>query len=399
MDIQIKNKKRENFGELVIIFAALISVFKNITDSSELFGFLDKFNNIILLIFLVCIGYKLLIQEYTFIKLVIIFGIGVICIYSTVVLKYYTFFYTYIFICALQNVDIKKVIKASMYMKLTLLSVHVFLFIAFFYLNPGLIIIFERNGIERYSFFMGHPNTFTAYLAWMLLEMIYIYYEKIKIWTMGIIWLVSIIFYCFTNSNTGTIVLSAVILIIYIEKFNNEKIKKAVRFMAGYGFMIFSLLFAFLSVIYVNLSGSLQSIWENFDSALTGRLMFGAYTYDNYGMTLIGRNITFPSKSFWHEHWIDAVYFDNSYYQFLFQMGGIYIILISIGMIYISKKTSSKENIFIIAGILYGIMEGYIINIFICFPFMFIGVYIFSKVDKSEKIKNKINMEGALWKK
>jgi len=41
-------------------------------------------------------------------------------------------------------------------------------------------------------------------------------------------------------------------------------------------------------------------------------------------------------------------------------------------------------------------MERYTTNIFICFPFLLVGKYIYE--EKNKRKKSKTNMEGALWK-
>jgi len=397
MDFKMDYKlKKENMGEIAIILAAVLSIFKNIMDSSEIFTALKGFNNIVLILFFMCIGYKMITQEYTFFRLIAIIFLGVLCAYSSLVLKYYSMFYSYLFICALQNVDLKKVIKFSMYTKAVLISLHVLLFFAAFFVKPDMINIFVRNDVSRYSFFLGHPNTFTAFLAWMLLEVIYIYYEKIKYYQLFLLWLVSLFFYIFTDSNTGTMVIAMVIILIAIARnpfFDPEKI---IRLIAGYSFIIFSAIFTLLAVSYTNLSGGLKIAWENLNESLTGRLLYGAYTIKNYGVTIFGSNPEFPTKSFWEGNWMDSIYFDNSYYQFLFKFGAIYIVILSFVFIYLSKNNTVIENIFLIALFIYGIMEAYIINIFICFPLIFIGKYILSKAVKRNK--KEIDMEGALWK-
>lgn len=388
--------KKQYFNQTVIILGYVLSLFKNIMDSSDIFSGFSKISNLFLLLFLLCVAYKLLTQKYNFVSIVFIAIMGAICIYSTILMKSYTLFYSFIFICAMQDVDLDKMLKTGAFTKVILITIHVGMYIIISNLMPSAIQLYYRAGVERQSFFLGHPNMFTAYLAWTCLEIIYVFRDVIKGWHLFLIWMINMMFFCFTNSNTGTIIVSVIIVLFYIEKRQLNKFNHILQNFSRYGFLCFSGIFAFLAMVYPNLNGIFKILWGQLNEKLTGRLLYGAYAYDYKGFTFIGRSFSFPIKSFWRGQWLDKIYFDNSYFEFLFFSGAFYLIVISIALIYISKKTTNIEKIFIIALICYAVMERYTINVFICFPFLLIGKYIYEEKNKREKPK--INMEGALWK-
>jgi len=388
--------KRQKFNQTVMIFGYVLSIFKNIMDSSDIFSGFGNITNFFLSLFLLCVAYKLLTQKYNFLSIAFIAIMGAICIYSTISMKSYTLFYSYIFICAMQDVDLDEMLKIGAFVKIILIAVHVGLYIIMSALIPDVIQIYYRNGVERQSFFMGHPNMFTAYLAWTCLEIIYVFRNVIKGWHLFLIWIINMIFFYFTDSNTGTIVISVVIILFYVEKRQFKIFNNVLKSCSKYGFLCFTGIFTFLAMVYPSLSGIFKTLWIQFNDQLTGRLLYGAYAYDNYGFTFFGRNIVFPDKSLWRGQWLDKIYFDNSYFEFLFLSGALYLIIISIALIYISKMTTNIEKIFIIALIFYAVMERYTTNIFICFPFLLVGKYIYE--EKNKRKKSKTNMEGALWK-
>lgn len=389
-------EKHNNFGEYVMIIACIVSILKNMMDSSEIFKQVPVLSNIFLAVFIVCVGYKLLIQKYNLIKLLLMVVLGLICAYSCFVLKYYTLFYSYIFIIALQRVNILKLIKASIITIGAMIAFHVVAYMIVARIQPEWIVYVYRNGIERQSFFMGHPNLFTAYLAWASLEAIYLYFDKLKGWHLLFIWALNIGFYFFTNSNTGTVVVTLIIILVYLDKKNMLRFNQALKFFSSYGYLIFSLIFTFLAAIYTHLSGTGKVLWNNLNEALTGRLLYGAYAFDQTGFTIFGRQNSFPLKSYWRGMWMDSIYFDNSYFEFLFELGAVYLIIFSIALIYVGKRASNIERIMLCAYVLYCVMEGYIINVFICFPLMLIGKYIYDK----QLVKKSLNdsKEVALWK-
>lgn len=390
------DEQKQNFGEIVMIIACVVSVLKNMIDSSELLKpQLHMLSKVFLVIFFVCIVYKIFIQKYTFLNLIILLVLGAICAYSNLTLKYYSFFYSYIFICGLQNVDINKILKASIVTKSIMLSIHIIMYFILFFMKPEVIVFFYRNGIERQSFFFGHPNTFTAFLAWTCLEIIYVYYKKLKVWHYLIIELINVVFYYFTNSNTGTIVVTGVIILSLLRSRNIKILEKTLSVLSKYGFLFASIFFYIIVRIYPLLKGNGIKLWENFDKALTGRLMFGAYTIDLYGITWFGRFLNTPSKSLWRGHWLDTIYFDNSYFEYMFRMGAIFLIIISLALIIYNSKMTYMDNLLICALIYYGVMEGYIINVFICFPLMLIGKFILEK--KEEELRELKEEEEPLW--
>lgn len=388
--------QKQNFGEIVMIIACVVSVLKNMIDSSLLLKpQLYILTKILLIIFFVCMVYKIFTQKYTFIKLIILLIIGAMCAYSNLTLKYYIFFYSFVFICGLQKVDINKILKASIVTKISMLSSHILIYFIFYFIKPEVIVYFYRNGVERQSFFFGHPNVFTAYLAWACLEIIYVYHKKLKAWHYLLIELINMFFYYFTNSNTGTIVVTGVVILSLLRSKNIKAVEKALSIISKYGFLLASVFFYVIARIYPLLNASGRELWENFDKALTGRLMFGAYTVDLYGITWFGRFLNTPSKSFWRGHWIDNIYFDNSYFEYMFRMGIIFLIIISVALIIYNNKMTYMDNLLICALIYYGVMEGYIVNVFICFPLMLIGKCMFEK--NQEELRKLKEEESALW--
>lgn len=390
---QIVNKQK--LPETAFILAFVIFIIKNILDSSSLVTRPGIVDDLLVLVFLILILYKLFTQTYSKIGLLFMGVSGVICLYSSLTLKYFSLLCSFLCICAVQNVDIRKVLKISARTKIIILAVHVIAYIFLYCLKPEVITFVYRNGLRRHYFFLGHANLFTGYLTWACLELLYVYYKKIRNWHLLLMWVVSIIFYQFTDSNTGTIVLTAIILMTLIEKKNIKSFNKGLSFLSKYGFALVSIFFPFITILYTRLNIPLLSeFWKRLNEGLTGRLLYGAYAYDTYGFTVLGRRIGFPEKVLWRGHWIDNIIFDNSYLWLFIQFGIIHLVVLSISFFLIERRTSNIEKMLIIIFTFYGIMEAYVVNVIICFPLLFIGKYIY--------LRNKTNRqsltEDRLWK-
>jgi hypothetical protein len=115
---------------------------------------------------------------------------------------------------------------------------------------------------------------------------------------------------------------------------------------------------------------------------MTGRLWFGAYSYDLFGFTFLGRNFDLyvPRKIFWDGRWGDYfIPFDNYYIGNLYHYGIINLVVTALALLLLTKRMENREKIIIVAFSFYGIMENYIINIAICFVLLIIGKYIYQK--------------------
>lgn len=369
------------WNERIFISAFVLAILKNVFDSTALIHIPGWAGNFLFLLPLFLFGYKLVMQSYSRHGLVLMLSCIGICAFSAIRCKNYTLLYSLISICAMQDVNIRKVLKASIRTKAAVLSIHVASYILLNILRPeSITYVYRVDGIRRHTFlFGGHANSFTAYLVWLCLEYIYLNYDKLKFPNYIMIWLLNVIFYQYTDTNTGIVVLTGVILAIYIVKLDWRYTNRALSAVSKYIFSVCSVVFPLISFSYTKLNGALLSAWEYLNDILSGRLLYGAVAYDAYGFTLFGRLIHFPIKVFWRGYWLDGIYFDNAYIGFFMTNGIFYLALIALAFYFMERGTNQLEKVLIIAFAFYGIMEAYISNIFICFPLLFIGKYIYER--------------------
>ena len=358
-------------------FSFVILTIKNMLDSTNLFNRPEILDNIFLVVFFACILWKLSLQTYRLWMLPIFLILGLICIYTCMQVKYYYLIFSFVGIIAMQDVKLKEVIKYTAFTKTLLLCIHVFVYGVIFVLSPENIHLIVRNGVARHYFLLGHPNTFSMYVLWNTFEYLYVYYEKIKKRHLLLLWSVNITFYLFTNSNTSFLVSTFTYFLVLLDKLEWKRFQHVLRLVSRNIFIWFALFFCGVSVFYTRFNGKLLEFYHILNEALTGRLLYGAYTYDVYGLTLFGRIITFPVKSYWRGFWFDTMVFDNSYIWLFTIYGSVYLIFIGLSLRWVGKYTIKEEMLLIIAYCLYGVMESYIINAAICFPLLIIGKYLY----------------------
>lgn len=382
--------KEKNFGQNLFEMAFLVLAVKNVLDSSSLINRPDVIDNLLILTFMGFIVWKLLLQTYTWWRLLFFGALGMLCTYTCIKGDYFYLFFTYIGTISMQNVELKSVMKKTSILKIILILIHVIAYLLCLGFTPESIQLVERNGVLRHAVFMGHPNTFSMYVLWTTMEFLYAHYEKLRIPSFLLLLLCNYFTYIFTDSNTSMIVSTVVIGLLIPYKASKEKWSmKFVHPVSKYGFLFCSIVFPLMVAVYPMLSGVAKNFFEILNEALTGRLLYGAYAYDAYGFSLIGRSIGFPAKSYWRGYWLDTIIFDNSYIWMFILYGCIYLAIISVTFIWMSKRTTNIEKILVIGLTFYGIMEAYIVNASICFPLFFIGKYMYQVFDERREKKEK----------
>lgn len=382
------HKNIESTDQRIFNLALILLTVKNMLDSTSIWRRPEIVDVFLLLTIFALLIWKVLRQNYKVWQLVLAVLIGIPCIYTCFHQKYFYLLFSFVCIFSMQNVNLEKSIKNVAFVKTGILLVHVLYFFACRIFAPYLIATFVRNGVIRYSFFLGHPNTFSMYVLWNTFEYLYVYNEKLTSPAIIGLWLINIIFYQITNSNTALLVSTSVYSIVLLEYLIGKRSNSIglLRVGAGYFFAAFGLFFTLITIFYTSMSGWILDAYEDLNKALTGRLRFGAFAYDVRGLTWFGNNGGFSRKTYWRGFWIDSVVFDNAYIWLLVSYGTIYLIMIAVAFWVIRKRLIKKEALLIIAYCFYGIMENYIINAAICFPLLITGIYLFKEKDKNNEL-------------
>lgn len=332
-------------------------------------------------VFIAGLLYKIMVyQTYNKTNLIVIAAWGMACMITYSKAHYYYLICSYLCIIAAWNVDFKQVTKMLYKMKALYLSVHILFYLIAYYTNREMINFSYRAGDRsrpRHYFFVSHANTFTMLLTWTTLEYLYSEYERLSYKKIAAVWFVNVFFYLFTDSNTGILVSTITVLCLVGIKAKNRIGEKFVNWGAKYLFLLFSILFPAMMVVFPKLTGAARELWLAVNDMFTGRLLYGACAYDMAGWTLFGKVMELSGKIYWQGFWFDGMGCDNTYVWMFVCYGYIQLLIIAAALMILSKKASVQDKIFIIAYAIYGVMEAYIINATFCFPLMLIGKYLF----------------------
>jgi len=381
--------------ELLFYFAFFMFVLKYTFDYSSILARNELLNSLLAGLCVAASIAKIALQRYTIKRLALTFTLCAVVGYSSYISVNNLFLYSFLLTIAVQDIDIERVIRVSFYTKIASIVFHVLIYIVVFITDQESINFVFRggsSGVPRHFFFMGHANTFSAFLLWSSIDYIFLNYKKLNVFHLAVIWIVNLSFYAFTFTNTALLLLGAVTVLVALDKLGKGVFDKMITVTAKYGYTVFAALCAFLTAIYASLDGALRTMWDAFDRFMTGRLWYGAYAFDFFGPTFFGRTLSgIPEKIFWQNRWQDAFYtFDSHYLGNLYCYGIINLVLTGLALIILCRKMETREKIIIIAFSIYAISEAYVTNVVICSAMFIIGKYIYSGIPEKTSKQGKL---------
>lgn len=360
--------------------AYLLFIIKYMCEASVIIPWQGIVDTIIIILFMCLLAAKLALQSYTPAQLAGFTAAAVLCVYSSINAKFSSPMLSFFFLITLQDVDLRRVLRAGYRLKAAFIIAHVVCYIALMVISPGSITYLYRGSVERHQFLFSHPNMFTAYVVWTCIEFIYVNYGRIRAVHLAPILLVNILFYIFTNSRTGLYIIIIITVLIAIEKSSARFSDAVLRPASRYVFGVCSALCYALTVVYSPvISGTAKDLWLKLNNLLTGRLVYGAYSYHYFGFTWLGRILHTPAKVYYNGHWLDGVILDNSYQWLMLVYGGVFLLLVSAAFFFAVRRMDNIERILVIAYAIYALMENYTVNAAICFPLLLIGKSIFAR--------------------
>lgn len=319
---------------------------------------------------IVALALKLISDKYThkeFINLVSIFIIGTI---NFIVTKKPTLLLTCLCLIGLKNINIEKLFKGMLNIRLITFISMIFLSLIGFISNNTIQMWRMTGFVNRYSLGFEHPNSLHLALFILLSLYIYVRYDNLKLKDYLFLIIINLIIGFYSKSLTGLIVTTILIVITFISKLNKKHINKLIINSPKYIF-IFLLLFSFITAL---LYGKYPII-DALNTILNGRIAYSHYYLSNYNLTLFGSNIILDKNAL----------FDNGYLYLYTQFGIIGLIFISYILLKIFKNAKKENNIrqsiLLITYLIYIFTESFSPNIFMNIILFFAADIIFKKGD------------------
>lgn len=264
-----------------------------------------------------------------------------------------------------KGIDIKKIVKVCFSFYAIALGIHILAYLITMFVDPTNIKIVHRDEIERYAFFLGHPNSFAAILAWTNIMYLYLRYDKLKIRDYILTISVALFIYFVPNSRTSAILLIVFIVMILMFKKNIKFIIKLGRF----AIPVLAVTMIALFLVY-----NMSPIIDKLDGILNARIKLGLAIYENYGITLFGEYIPFGQElSSVYKYGLTKLTIDSAYYSLLFSYGIIntLVFLFIYTKLSFKKGLENKKILFLVIWAFYAVTETLALNPLLCFPLLF----------------------------
>jgi hypothetical protein len=345
----------------------LIMVIKVSFSFSKIIPYTDGMDNVLSLLAVAVLTWCIIYDNFYSPKLLIIYGLVSVCaLYTSIVTSNYGFLITVIMCLAIRKHNIDSIIRFIFRYELFFLIVHICIAVISSCLFGTSISSVETTygwRSLRYNFGLGNANTVSVYAFNLIAMWVWLNFEKIKAKHIVNIIIISIILYFFTKTRTSFIemlILAGLLIITY----HKNKSGKFFTAIAKSITAVFSIIFYALIRLYIN-GNEVALLMDKF---LNARIRLGAYAYNQYGLTILGRNfLNFHAT--WDEQWkLNWFTFDCTYSYLTINMGIIWIILIALIFWKLASYKSNKINIAIIVFSLYAVSEVHALNPFLCYP-------------------------------
>ena len=275
----------------------------------------------------------------------------------------------YISIICAKNIDIKKIFKIDITLKIIFLLSHTLIYANDYLYNYEKVASTMFYSIKKgysHTLYFANPNTVGLLLIWLIVEILYLK-KKIKIKDLLIGLIILLIGYIITKSRTA---LFAYLVYMTLHFINNKKI---IDILHRYTFLLLTLLsFYIVKFLAIN---SIQYIILN--GLLSNRLGYSIKAFSVANMHFFPNIL--PNNFF--EYFV----IDNFYVRCFIFYGLISLILILIPQLLIPKKGYEKEKKLSILLNIYIFFEAVTMNIGYTPVYIALADIIYNKKNNSKK--------------
>lgn len=296
-----------------------------------------------------------------------------------------------VFVISCKNIDVKKILKVVLGITLAGSAILFVLAASGTFGAMTMTANFGRGpfpGIveTRYCFGMGHPNAFQCMMYMMTVLCLYIYVERMKWYHFVLLFLINVITYHYTDSNTAMLVIGATIIGAAIMKY--VPILKNLKW-------IYWLSAAFVLALVIfsavgSYTGRETQFMYGLDQVLNGRFQY-AHAIENARV----ENWTLFSNR------LNTEFFDQGFIRLFYWYGiipGIMYVLANLYLIYQSYQKRDYMLLIIVVGFsLFSMMEAHLISVYILRNYLFIllGYYWYQPFEMREK-KNEFGIYKSI---
>ena len=295
-----------------------------------------------------------------------------------------------LFIMVAQFVDFEKFIRYDLKLKTVLFFLVIFLCLIGFLDNYTAL----SDSQMKQSLGFTHPNKFCCFAFTILMEWIYVRFEKIKLpeWIL-------IAASCLIIKEIGASRTMFYVFVLVFGLFILAKMKQEIFYnrIVHFIFVIITPLMAFLSFATTYLYAQGNSHMLALDELMTHRLLFQARFLEKYDINLFGQNIELVGTRGANLLGSERAILDNAYIKCALMYGAVFFIMLcamySILMHQFLKRRRADLALFALFFVLYAFGESYVLSVLYNVTLLcFLGIEQMGLKQGTEKSKKRIKI-------
>lgn len=267
---------------------------------------------------------KLLVDsDYTVSSLLYIAVAGVVLLITYLRSGYNHVFYLLLFVLGIRNIDIRRVIRADMYMRIVLMLLILFCG------TTGIIdnyITYRAGSSElRYSMGFNHPNTLASLVLILILEDAWLSRRKFSAIYMLLIWAIGGVVLIITLNRTAVLLIFLFPLLLFCSE------RDAANPLAPWKNRFVQSAFILAAVVSI-MAMFLSERWGLFnliDRLMSQRYINAANVYRKYGIPFLGQKVTLVSVKDARALGVSMAILDVSYLRMLIQAGPVVLMFMA----------------------------------------------------------------------
>lgn len=319
-------------NELFYIIGIIILNFITLSSVSNIIMINTKVHYALYLVAVIFMILKIVKSKYEKKYIVYMILIGLISIFTSIRTNDFMFVTNFIAMIAIVDVDIKKVVKTDLIMKLIFLSFHTILYFYDYIFDYSKIVpyLFRSHSVTvRHALYFTHPNTAASIIIWLIIDWIYISKNKKNAILIGTIFFA--LYSIFIYSRTAIIIYIIFLILLYCIK--KKKFTKIMKFLENKLFLVM----VGVNCLTLLLGGFMKNpLIVKLDKLLSRRLYYTSRAIQLFGFHIFGKQLGNALIT-------NNLIVDNFYTRSFITYG--FIVLVVIAFLYFCMEKKEKSNV------------------------------------------------------
>ena len=361
--------KRQELVVDLVKAAFIVLIVKVMATSSTLIPWNDLIDGVCITFALGVMLAKVIRFNLSLGRLFLLTALGSLILYTCVTMGQYDLVITMVTILLLIDEDLEEYITLMMRVEIAFLILHVTITGVLTLAGSGDAYWSWTDQRLRFDGGLAHANILSSYVLSCMLMFAWKHFHRITPNQFLAMALITVLTFLATRSRTGLLLNCGLLVLIFLTQNEYRLITWAVDVAVPLVFPALSALVYWSATQY---QGG-NSIVLLMDKLLTGRLKYASYAYHRSGTTWLPRFLDYAESGVvsWAPGWnLNTFTFDNVYSFLFMQMGMLWLGVISLLILFASRRLDFRNRLFILIWALYSMVEVHGLNCFKFFPLL-----------------------------